>query len=481
MHELQLAQVAERVSQAIQDEDLDLAGNLLWPAIDQKSDVGPLYFYAGILLSMRGLQAAALLMFEKSQQLEPHPANFSNIGGVLRQMGRVEEARQYLKMGLDRGAEPSDILGNLCGSYVNEGDPFTGIEYGEEALRRRPNHLAAMFNLSLLHLEAGNFARGFDLYAEGQHKNRIEKTYDPDPPLLTPELHEELRGKGKKVIVYGEQGIGDEILFATILRDLREDYEVIFDCHPRLHSMHKHASWAADWKRRAMRYPITLHPTRKIEFAHQGWATEADAKLPIGNLGRFYRRSREAWTWHGPVYGGDPHEKREMRKTLEEVAQGRKLIGLALRGGTMSTARTYRMLPPPALDELFKDDRYLFVGLDYEDMTKTGDWITQTYGPGRFVWYPSVCWAWDYSHVASLIAATDAVVTVCQSVAHLSAAMGHPTHVLVPSKPAWRYGISGEEWFLYRHKNAVLARQQGSDWAPASRRVAELLRARFEQ
>lgn len=474
MQELGLPQVVERISQAIREENFQLADGLLWPALDQKPDVGPLWFYGGILQSMQGRQAVAVECFKKSQELEPHPANWANLGGVLRTMGRVQECRSVLLRGLDQVGDDPDILGNLAGSYVNEGNPQTGIEYGERALAIKPTHGGVMFNLALLHLEAGNYARGFDLYADGAHKHRLEKHYDPDPPLLTPELHEHLKGKGKRLIIYGEQGIGDELMFSTIMRDAKKDYEIIFDCHARLESLYRHAEWM-----KSPGYPITLHATRKTKADKLEWSSDADAKMPIGNLGRFYRRSPESFTWNGPVYSANPKEAREMRAQLEKIAAGRKIIGLALRGGTMSTARTYRMMPPQAISEVLSDPRYLFVSLDYEDMTKFGEHMTQTYGPGRFLWYPSACWAWDYSHTAALVRATDAVVTVCQSVAHLSAAMGHPTYVLTPSKPAWRYGLRGESWIWYAHPNARLLRQIDEDWGPPSSALADALRARF--
>jgi len=38
--------------------------------------------------------------------------------------------------------------------------------------------------------------------------------------------------------------------------------------------------------------------------------------------------------------------------------------------------------------------------------------------------------------------------------------------VLVPDKPAWRYGVSGSSWFFYPGSHAILQRQQG-DWNQA--------------
>jgi tetratricopeptide (TPR) repeat protein len=474
MHTLGLAGIIAALPGTISEGRLGEAETLLWPALDQKPETGALWFYAGILSSMQGKQALAFECFRKSHELEPHPANWANMGGVLRQMGRIEESRDVMLRGLDHIGEDPDILANLGGSYVNEGDPQPGIALVERALKAKPDHGGAKFNLALLHLEAGHFAQGFDLYAEGAHRHRLTKTYEPDPPELTPQLHEVLRGQGTRLIVWGEQGIGDELMFATILRDAKRDYEVIFDCHPRLERLFEQAAWM-----KAPGYPVTLYATRKTK-GDRGWSEQADVKCAIGNLGRLYRRTPASFAWTGKVYSAPPKEVREMRAFLEHIAAGRKIVGLAMRGGTMSTARTYRMLAPEAIMEVLSDPRYLFVSLDYEDMTPLGEWFTQKCGSGRFLWYPSVCWAWDYAHQAALVAATDAVVTVCQSIAHLSAAMAHPTYVMTPSRPAWRYGVNeSDRWYWYDHGQARLLRQKGDDWGPAATALSEALRARF--
>lgn len=468
MQTLSLADVVERIPHLIKEQRFGEAESLLYPALDQKPETGALWFYAGVLHATQGKLAIALECFQKSQKLEPHPSIWANIGGVLRQMLQPELAREVLLRGLDHVGEDPDILGNLCGSYVNEGDPLTGIEYGERALKARPDHGSAMFNLALLHLEASNFARGFDLYAEGAHQHRLRKKYEPDPPLLTPELHDQLRGKGHQIIVHGEQGIGDELMMATMIEDAAEDYEVIFDCHPRLLSLFERASWNTG--------RIKLRATRKEK---PDWPHDAAAKCPIGDLGRLYRRELSAFKWYGALYWPDERETAEMRAHLEGIAKGRKIIGLATRGGTMSTARNYRMINPQTLAPLLSDPRYVFVSFDYEDVTPLGEWITKEYGPGKFLWYPSVCWAWDYLHTASMLAATDALVTITQSVAHLAAAMAHPTYILTPSRPDWRMGQSGDRWAWYDHPNALLLRQTGDSWDPAVSRLREALQERF--
>lgn len=469
MHTIGFEQVIESLQNALKSGNVGLAEEILWPALDQRPEYPILWFYSGALLSMKGLHVLAKECFQKSYDLEPHPAIWSNIGACLRQIQDAEGCRRVLEIGLEHAPGEPHILANLCGSYVNEGNPEPGIAYGEQVADNPEAGPACKFNLALLHLEAGNYARGFDLYAQGDHRLREKRVYTPDPPILTPELHEQFKGQGKTLIVTCEQGMGDSLMFSTMLNEAKKDYRILFDHHPRMSWLYERAAWM-----KSDGYPITLHPTRKLE--EKGWSAEADAKTLIGNLGQFYRRKAEDFP-AGPWYSAPERLRQQYREHLEKIAKGRTIIGLATRGGTMETARLYRLLPLEIIEKLVSDDRFLFVCMDYEDMTPLAEHIAGKYGAGRYVWHPSVVWHYDYEHTAALVAATDAVVTVTQTIAHLSAAMGHPTYVLTPSRPDWRMGLTGEKWIWYPTNAVRLLRQIGDDFGPAAESLQKALEA----
>jgi tetratricopeptide (TPR) repeat protein len=474
MHSITLDSVVEELNKALRAGNLQLAEELLWPALDQRPATGALWFYAGTIFAAKGLHAVGLECFLKSAALDPHPAVWSNAGACLRYMQDLPSCRKILEIGLDHVPDDAHLIANLSGSYVNEGNPWPGIALGERIANDPEAGPAAKFNLALLYLEAGDFARGFECYATGHHTHRELRAYTPDPPALTRELHDQLKGQGKRLLVYGEQGLGDELMFATMLEQARLDYEIVFDCHPRLLWLLKNARWA----REGHGYPITFHDTRKNFEADKGWQVSADAKAAIGNLGRFYRNDASKFTWPGAWYTAPGDLVTRYRAHLRKLAGGRKIIGLATRGGTLQTARLYRMMPMEALEQLFANEEHFFVSLDYEDMSALAEWAVQKHGAGRYLWNPSVVWHWDYHHTAALVAATDAVVTVTQTVAHLSSAMDHPTYVLTPSRPDWRMGLTGETWCWYPTSNTRLLRQIGDSWQPALTRLFELLEAR---
>lgn len=271
------------------------------------------------------------------------------------------------------------------------------------------------------------------------------------------------------LITYGEQGIGDELMFGSVLYDAKKDFDIILECHPRLEWLHNRA------------HPdIRTFPTRKLD--HISWpVTEnirADYKCPIGDLACYYRPDLEsfhnAWKTHGPFYSVDPAEVAAFRERLGKIAKGRPVVGLATRGGTFTTAREHRSLLPTDARKLIDSTDALFVGLDYEDLSPFAQWINQEVGPDRYAWFPAITSSWDYQHHGALAQACDMVVSVNQSIAHLSAAMGLNVRVLTPKRVAWRYGLTSEEWFWYPSPTVKLYRQSEPDsWEGPIQRAIE--------
>lgn len=479
MQELTLPQVFEGIEDAFRREDLKRVEALLWPALEQYPQVSQFWFYGGCILFKQARCAIAEVMFRRAIDLEDHAHIYSNLGACYRRMNLHESGISALRLCLDRDPDYQPALVNLGSMYVNEGIPNEGIPYLEKAVElgkaSGKTESGATWNLGLLYLEAGRFGEGFDYYRMGVTRERMVRSYSTDekrePRMFKPG---DVR-KGKTLLVWGEQGIGDELMFATILEDAVQDFEhIIFECHPRLEEIHRRC------------HPdVTLFATRKdvvpAWYDEQQWCI--DYKMGIADLGAMYRRRPDSFAASGsPPYVSAPNEKEvaRYREGLEALANGRPIVGLATRGGVMSTARTYRTMRIADAERLFESTDCLFVALDYDDMTGFAQHIEQKFGAERYRWFPSISQHWDYHHVAALVAATDLTVTVCQSVAHLSAGMGHATRVLTPKRCAWRYapvpGWAPERWYWYDWPGVALYRQGDDDsWdGPIDRVIADI-------
>lgn len=474
--------VYAEIEKGFKANDLKRVEGLLMPALDQFPKQSRFWFYAGCLDFKLGYVARAATCFEQAIALDDAPHVYSNLGACYRRMNRNEEGLAILKAAAERQPNYAPTLVNIGSMYVNEGCPEKGIPYLERAVEIGGER-GAVWNLGLLYLESARFAEGFDHYREGVTHERAVRSYGSeehgvtDPALLTTADFQRAVETGSRptLIVWGEQGIGDEIMFSTILEDAAEHFELIFECHPRLERLHR------------MAHPgIRLYPTRKDEVIYWPLTEDlkADFKAPIGDLSCYYRRDLQSFkaarAKRGPVFRAHQPEVDRYRESLAQLAGNRPIVGLATRGGVIQTSRSYRTLRVgKEIDRLMSETDALFVALDYDDMTPLHEHIVKTYGEDRYKWWPSIVQHWDYDHVAALIRATDLTVTVCQSAFHLSAAMGHPTRCLTPIKCAWRYApIPGEPElsYWYPDPNVKLYRQdEPTSWQhPLDKAIADI-------
>jgi len=441
------------------------AFQMLGPALNQFPDHPALWFYMGLYYQQNFLESLAEVCWRRSFELEPQPAVLGNLGAALKASARPEVSRDLLRRAFHLLPRDPGVICNMTGSFVNEGNPWEGIEVGRQAIADGLDTPQTKFNTALLLLESGQYAQGFELYASGEHEYRDRRTY-PGATRLTAGNFEE--AKGKRLLVYGEQGIGDELMFATMLGDIANDFEVMFEHHPRSSQLYESAPWYTQ---------VDCQPNRKIDPTDRFKPGELDYFCAIGDMAQFYRRTPESFAWKGPYYRVREEDARNTRTALEQYAEGRQIIGLSFRGGTMKTNRPYRSLQVEQLKPILNLDAY-FVLLDYDDVSQELEWIHHNYGARKAAWFPSISWAWDYHHLGVLMAACDRIITVNQSGAHLAAAMGLETHVLTPYRAAWRYGLGrerpdqeirqAEPWYWYPSGRSFMHRQlRDGVWQPA--------------
>jgi tetratricopeptide (TPR) repeat protein len=496
MFEVGLASVCEEINDAFRNKNHQRVENLLWPALDQFNDMPQLWFYAGNIFFQTGRPALAALCFEKAIELDENPLVLANLGASYRRLNHHEDGLAVLNSALERHPNYEPALVNLGAMYVNEGCPEKGIPPLEKAVAlgkaKGKLETGAEWNLGLLYLEAGRFGEGFDIYRNGYGAERLVRTYAhgdvPEPDRLEPSSHEcAVRASAADqarptLLVWGEQGIGDELMFGTILNDAIEHYEIVFECHPRLEKLHRNSTWARSLTEQGRQ--VRIYPTRK-ETQISWPVTEsirADYKCPIGDLASFYRRDlqsfKDAWDT-GPTYTYNVPEAESYRQQLIHMAGDKPIVGLAIHGGVLTTARQYRTLKIPEIEYLFDNTDCVFVSLDYDDMTPFMLHLEQKY-PGRFKWIPSIVQHWDWDHTAALLAATDMNVVVCQSAAHLSAGIGAPTRVLAPKRVAWREvqqpALGKDVWYWWPGDQIKLYTQDDPEsWrGPLDRVIADI-------
>ena len=463
---------------------LDEAADYLALAAHFRPDSGEVLYQLGVLAAAQGQADDAEKLYRQSILKDPLHAKAHNfLGALLAERGALEEAAECFRRSVTLRPDFAPAHSNLGSLLITQLDRFDqGAKHIEEAVRLAPdspdvqcnramllqyqgrypealhrwtelieagvltNDAKARLDRALIFLLQGDFEAGWDEYEHRFDADRRRARdfgvprWDGDPLA------------GKSILVHAEQGVGDEIMFASCLPDLVACAgRVVVECSERLERLF-HRSFPQ----------AVIHAGRKNDSP--GWLSEfspIDYQVPIGSLPRKFRRHADAFPGQYPYLKADPDRVEDWRKRLDVAGSG-PAIGISWRGGTAATRSAVRSVPTDLLADFLPRD-VTWVSLQH------GVEIEEPRLPGLRA-FPGV--TQDLDELAALMGALDLVISVANTNVHLAGALGRPVWVLVSNRPEWRYGASGDcmPWYpssrLFRcaqHENweAVLNRMRG--------------------
>jgi tetratricopeptide (TPR) repeat protein len=434
--------------------DLERAGDALERACELAPDAGDALTSLARVRHLQGRSGEARALAARAIACDPGLADAHQVAGLA---AIAEEDYEIGAAALERAIPLAPaVVGvhlNLANAYLHLGRFDACRERLEWVLAREPGNFIARWDYAHLQLAARDFAAGWPNY-----EYRLQALQGA---LLTghraPWQGEPL--EGKTLLVLGEQGIGDQIMFASCLPEVTaRARECILVCEPRLVGL-----FTRSFPEVIVRSPQSL--TREA-------LERADFEVQAGSLPVRFRRSAAAFPDHRGYLRADPARVAHWRERLG--ATGARLrIGLSWRGGTAQTRSRLRSIPLAELAPLLELPDARFVSLQYGDVAAEVTGFRRATGIDVLAFPEAIA---DYDETAALVSALDLVVTVCTSVVHLTGALGRPVWVLVPSVPEWRYCLAGDT--LPWYPSARLFRQRpGEGWAGAIAAVGVALAA----
>ncbi|MCZ6886138.1 MAG: tetratricopeptide repeat protein [Alphaproteobacteria bacterium] len=375
------------------------------------------------------------------------PIIFNNMGTAQAAMGHHEKAVENFRKAL--AADPGYVEAhfNLALSLIALGDHEEAIRCHKQALKIDPEKAKAGNNLAHLFLSLQRFREGWHYY---EHRFRaVEKleylqgilAFDSPPGSIEGDL------VGKKVLVRAEQGLGDEIMFASMVPDLRQAAAtVILAVEPRLVGLLQRS------------FPECSVISYAGEDEHLYEFVDVDRRFYAGSLGQLFRN--ETTDFPGlPYLVADDERRRKYRADLDELGSGRK-IGIMWRGGVGGPREELRSLSLEDFMPLLADDVH-WISLNHLPTAKEQcRKLSETSGKTVHQW-DHILRSDNFDDTAALIAELDTVISVTCTAAHCAAALGVDTHVLVNRRPEWRYGSMSATMVWY---NSMTLYRQSDDW-----------------
>jgi tetratricopeptide (TPR) repeat protein len=424
---------------------------------DHFDDVPALMTAAHILMDAKRTGLAQVLL-KRAAALSPNESViWNNLGLCYQEGSNLSEGEAHFFRSLKLEPDNAMTHANLSQLYVSQAQPALAIKHAERALNADPDNLEAQYNHGLANLLLGNWEgwEGFEANL-GKDRSRKERIYGMVPRWNGVE--------GKTVIAYGEQGIGDEISFASCLPDLLKNNKVIIDCDPKLKGLFKRS------------FNGETHGTRfddQVSWVYEGRKLrKIDASVAFGSLPRFYRKKDEDFSGK-PYLVADPERRLQWRALLDSLGTKPK-VGIAWTGGLKNTGSHRRSLDLDDFLPILRQDA-TFVSLQYKDASQEVEALKKAHGITVHHWKHAVNTD-DYDDTAALVAELDLVISVTTGVIHLCGALGKECWVMVPKAPRWFYGITGNKLPWYQSVNLY---RQKAKWIDVIAEVATDVRKRW--
>lgn len=409
-----------------------------------------------------GDHESALASAQRALELAPDsPDAWVQHGHALREAGRGVEAIADYRRAVALRPDLSHAHLHLGNALFLDAHDFAAAtaEY-QRMLELDAGSSEARFNLALMRIASGDYANGWPDYELRRLDPRWKRRPYEYPQWRGGEL------AGRRLLVYSEQGIGDEIMFASCVPDLiARGASCVIECLPKLEGLMRRSFPSAEvyTGNADLSVPARLH------------AAGIDAETPIGSLPLYFRRALADFPQHNGYLKADPVRVEQWRNRLAALGPGMK-VGIAWQGGTQRSRRSARSLELARLAPVLKVPECRFVELQYMDCTDEIRAFEADTGVHIASWDLI---RQDYDEAAALVCALDLVISVCTAVIHLGGALGRPVWVMVPYGCEWRYGESGSAMPWYPSVRLVRQDRIG-EWGSVIETVADSLREKAQ-
>ncbi len=405
------------------------------------------------LLLAAGDADGAVRHFHEATELGPDSAY------ALYNLGRALDARGDFVLALDCYDRALAIQPDLAAAHNNAGTALQRQGQQAEALERFDRALAinadypvARFNRSVSLLSLGRFTEG---WAEYEWRFRVEglagrigarsfahPRWDGGPLM------------GRRLLLWGEQGPGDEVMFASMVPDvISVGAEVILECDSRLAPLFARFFPAASVVARTdPPDPLTADPG-------------IGAVAPLGSLGHLLRPEAASFPEGAGYLTSDPLREQACRARYARLGTGAK-VGVAWRlaDGGLALTDLEPVLTRPGLGVVNLEGAIAATEVTaFHERTLAEPFTDPTIDPAQ-----------DLDGLAAQLASLDLVIAAAGPVAHLAGALGRPTLVLAPHAADWCWLAEGDLCPWYPSVRIVRQAPSG-DWSAAIAGIAAAL------
>ena len=369
---------------------------------------GP-YYNMGIILKRNERIEEAIDNYKKAISLKPdYVQAYNNLGVLYKDSKRYENAIEMFTKAKELQPDHQNSYYNLALIKKEQDLNEEAIELLLKVIDLNPDHSKAKYDIAFIYSQLGRFAEGWKYFEYRWKVAQFNKIVWPiqDKPLWKGE-------KGKRVALWREQGIGDQIIFLSLLPEVKEmcsTLSVYVD--PRLQTLCRHAM-------------PEINFVKDIEELQK---VECDYHLPLGSVPGLIRNDISDFDRTVKGYlKADPKRVEAIRNELQ--LEGKTVIGISWKS-INSLNQLKKSIQLRDMERIFSGLDVVLVNLQYGDVDDEIREFKEATGID-VVQCASVDNREDLDGLAALIEACDLVVSITNVTVHLAGALAKETWVLL--------------------------------------------------
>ena len=410
-----------------------------------------------------------------------NPEGPNNLGCALRDQGRFDEAIEVLRTALMHNPGHAVVWNTLGTVMAEQGDMANARIFFEEALRLDPLLAKARYNRGNMNLALGDSAAALvdceqalsqpmpeperimmrlarstilinlGRVAEGwdEYEARLDLQFSDvtlfkvNRPRWTPGADL----AGKSLLLVGEQGLGDEILFGNVIPDLLEalgpDGRLTLAVERRLVPLFQRSFPKVRVGAHAT-YVVDGRTLRVLPFLEDDMA-DIDLWAPLASPLRQYRATAASFPDRVGYMQADPKRVAHWRRRLDQAPKGKK-VGLLWKSAISNSGRHRYFSPFQQWAPVLKTPGVTFVNLQYGDCAEEIAQARREFGVD--IWSPpGIDLKQDLDDLAALSCALDLTVGFSNATFNIAAGTGAPAW-LISTPSAWpRLGTDRYPWY----------------------------------
>jgi tetratricopeptide (TPR) repeat protein len=377
-----------------------------------------------------GEHAEAVSACERALEIAPELAEaWSNLGCALLEQGAIERSFAAHRRALELQPLGARAHYNLGVAHERCREHETAVAHYRRALELDADNAPAGLRLACVLLMRGEFREGWETYEWRWRQRGVRpRRFDFMP----------WRGErvpGRRLLLWGEQGIGDEILYSSMVGELADaGLDITLETDSRLVPLLQRSFPRVKVVARAN--PAAIDPAA------------FDCQAPLAGLGRWLRPSFDSFRRHRGYLKADAEKASRFRALLLRPARA-GVVGVSWS----SANREFGADKSTALADwagVLRVPGVRFVSLQYGNTESDRGELQRRHGL-ELVHLDDVDLFNDLEALAALCAACDLVITVSNVTAHMAGALGRPVWLLPPASEGkiwyWFSGRSDSPWY----------------------------------